>query len=93
MSATSQELSDLYKLFASVKSEKEAKLLLKDMLTPQELDSLSERWQLIQHLAAGESQRDIASELGISISKVSRGSRMLQYGAGGFQYFLEKLQK
>jgi len=68
-------------------------MLLEDMLTPQELASLSERWQLIQKLDAGEPQRDIAEELGVSISKITRGSRMLQYGKGGFGYFLKKLHK
>jgi len=42
-----QQFSDLYELFASVDSPKEAEMLLKDMLTPQELDSVAERWQLV----------------------------------------------
>lgn len=67
-------------------------MILEDILTPQELASLAERWQLIQKLDAGEPQRDIAEELGISISKITRGSRMLQYGKGGFKHFLRKLQ-
>jgi TrpR family trp operon transcriptional repressor len=86
-------LRDLYELFASVDTPKEAKLLLNDILTPQELESLAERWQLIQALHTGKSQRDIAKDLGVSISKITRGSRMLQYGSGGFQHFLKKKQK
>jgi len=76
-----------------VRTEKEAEILLKDILTPQELDSIAERWELIQMLAEGVSQREVADKLGISISKITRGSRMLQYGSGGFDYFLEKLGK
>jgi len=79
---------DLYELFASVKSAKEAEMLLKDILTPQELDSVAERWQLVQMLEAGVPQRDIAKKLGVSISKITRGSRMLKYGSGGFGVFL-----
>ncbi|HLD07545.1 MAG TPA: Trp family transcriptional regulator [Candidatus Peribacterales bacterium] len=84
---------ELYELFASVRSPKEAEMLLKDILTPQELDSIAERWQLIQELAKGRPQREVAEGLGISISKITRGSRMLQYGSGGFEYFLEKMGK
>jgi len=84
---------NLYELFATVRTEKEAEILLKDILTPQELDSIAERWELIQMLAEGVSQREVADKLGISISKITRGSRMLQYGSGGFDYFLEKLGK
>lgn len=84
---------DLYDLFASVESAAEAKILLEDILTPQELSSLAERWQLIQLLEEGMPQRDIAEKLGISISKVTRGSNALQYGKGGFRHFLKKLKK
>ncbi|MAE68640.1 transcriptional regulator [bacterium] len=88
-----KNLKDLYLLFASVKTEKDAKMLLKDILTPQELASVSERWQLVQELEKGTPQRDIAKKLGLSISKITRGSRMLQYGSGGFKHFLKKLKK
>ena len=93
MAVPSHQLRDLYALFASVHSDKEAKLLLEDILTPQEIASLAERWQLIRELDKGTSQRDIAEKLGISISKITRGSRMLQYGEGGFRHFLKKLKK
>ena len=88
-----RRFQNLYELFAAVRTEKEAEILLKDILTPQELDSIAERWELIQMLAQGTSQREVADKLGISISKITRGSRMLQYGSGGFMYFLEKLGK
>jgi TrpR family transcriptional regulator, trp operon repressor len=84
---------DLYRLFASIEDEEEAALLLQDILTPQELASIAERWQLVRALDAGLPQRDIAKKLKISISKITRGSHMLQYGKGGFRVFLERLGK
>ena len=87
-----QHYRDLYKLVASARDVKEVEMLLKDLLTPQELDSVAERWQLIQMLDQGVPQRDIAKKLGISISKITRGSRMLQYGGGGFEVFLKRLR-
>ena len=81
---------ELFKLFASIQDEKEAQLLLKDILTPQELDSVAERWQIVKLLNKKIPQRDIASKLNISISKVTRGSRSMQYGSGGFKVFLDK---
>lgn len=92
MAISKKHIAELYTLFASIKDEKEAKMLLVDILTPQELESLAERWQLIQALATGMPQREIAEKLGLSISKITRGSRMLQFGEGGFQYFLGKLK-
>lgn len=86
----SQHFKDLYRLFASIRNEKEAELLLKDILTPQELDSVCERWQLVRMLHAGVPQREIAKKLKISISKITRGSRMMKFGGGGFKTFLKK---
>lgn len=90
MKKSSKELCELV---ASVKDEKETDLLLKDLLTPQERETLEERWQIVQELAKGTSQRKIAEKLGISISTVTRGSLAFQYGHQGFLYFLKKLGK
>jgi TrpR family trp operon transcriptional repressor len=86
-----QHYIELCKLFAAIDTPQEADDLLQDMFTPQEVESLCERWQLIQQLASGKPQRDIAKDLNISISKITRGSRMLKYGKGGFRRFLKKL--
>ncbi|MFA7682436.1 MAG: Trp family transcriptional regulator [Candidatus Peribacteraceae bacterium] len=91
MAIPKKHLNELFELFASVDTPKEAQMLLEDILTPQELASVAERWQLVQDLHRGTSQRTIADKLKVSISKITRGSRMLQYGGGGFRYFLKKL--
>ena len=86
-------LRELHTLFASVRNPKEAEMLIDDILTPSEVASLVERWQLIQLLAKGVKQREIKKKLNISISKITRGSHMLKNGGGGFMYFLRKLKK
>ena len=53
---------------------------LEDMMTPQEIEALDERIKIMHALAAGKTQREIAEELEVSITTVSRGSRILQYG-------------
>ena len=93
MGISPKHLNDLYILFSSVKTEKEAKLLLHDILTPQELASVAERWQLVQELHKGTAQRTIADKLHLSISKITRGSNALQRGSGGFAHFLKRLKK
>ena len=93
MTSPSHSRKDLYALLSAIDNPKEAELLLTDLLTPNELSSLEERWQEIQLLARGMTQRDVAKKLGISISKVTRGSQALQHGTGGFRLFLKKLGK
>lgn len=76
---------ELLELLSLKKNHIEWDALLRDLLTPQERDSLAERWQIIQLLDKGMPQREIADLLQVSISKITRGSRALLDGKGGFE--------
>lgn len=66
--------------------------LLSDLLTPQELEALAERWWIAERLSRGEAQRAVSEALQVSITTVSRGARSLKYGAGGFDLALRTLR-
>lgn len=51
---------------------------MKELLTTAELRDLVLRWRLLQRLHAGEPQRRIADDLGVSLCKITRGSRILK---------------
>lgn len=87
-----EHLQALYTLLSLPKDEKRMALLLHDLLTPSELSALAKRWQLIQMLHTGTPQREIARKLKLSISKITRGSRVLQDNTG-FRHFLRILKK
>ncbi len=91
MKSGAPHVRDLFSLFSRVESAKEAQLLLRDILTPAELADVAERWALVKELHKGTPQREIAAKLGVSISKITRGSRMLQEGSGGFALFLRRM--
>ncbi|MBP6944423.1 transcriptional regulator [Patescibacteria group bacterium] len=80
MNQASKHLQELYALFLTPKTTGEMKDLMDDLLTPQELRSVAERWQIIQALTRGMPQREIAERLNTSIGKITRGSRVVQYG-------------
>jgi TrpR family transcriptional regulator, trp operon repressor len=65
-------------VFCSVKDRKEMKRLFSEVFTPAELEDLTLRWKLLAQLADGMTQRDIAKDLGISLCKITRGSRLLK---------------
>lgn len=67
-------------------------ILLQDFLTPQELEVLVLRWEIIKLLNTGMPQREIAKQLGVAIGTVSRGARELKYGHNGFVQLLNKLE-
>lgn len=71
-------LSDFFKLY----------------LTEQEVEMLCLRYELISKLLVGEdSQREISKKLGISISKVTRGSNELKRVSPRLKEFITKEQK
>ncbi|MEA5027333.1 MAG: Trp family transcriptional regulator [Sphaerochaeta associata] len=69
---------DLIKIFASTTDVKDMQKLLEEMLTPNELKDLLLRWNLMKDLYKGLPQREIAASYGISLCKITRGSKILK---------------
>lgn len=67
---------------------KDVASVLEDLLTPQEVAAISERLSIMTKLQEGKSQRFIAQELGISVTTVSRGSKVLQFGNQTIKHYL-----
>lgn len=82
---------DLLRILSVMRDPSELQSLFEDLLTPTEMDAIGERWGIVKRLAAGESQRSIRDAMGASVSTVSRGSRQLKYGTGGFGKALAQL--
>lgn len=84
---------ELCGVLTKAKTEPEMVTLLEGLMTPQELREVTVRWRLMQHLLAGNTQREIANELGISLGKIARGSRLLQHDLPEFRRLAERIQK
>ena len=69
---------DLIKIFASTTDVNDMQKLLEEMLTPNELKDLRLRWNLMKDLYKGLPQREIAASYGISLCKITRGSKILK---------------
>jgi TrpR family trp operon transcriptional repressor len=54
------------------------------ILTPREREKIALRWKLVCLLEKGVTQRAIASRLGVSLCKITRGSHELKYGPAAF---------
>lgn len=55
------------------------------LLTAREREKIALRWQLVCMLEAGQTQRAVAKALGISLCKITRGSRELKFGPAAFR--------
>jgi len=59
------------------------------MLTKRELEELAGRWELVKLLDKGMSQRKIAEKLGMSLCKITRGSKELKKANSALKKVLE----
>lgn len=73
-----ESYNDLLDVFARVESRQDMKALFEDMFTDAEIKDFTIRWKLMNDLYQHVSQRSIASELRISLCRITRGSRMLK---------------
>jgi len=90
----SEYKQELVEVFSKIVNNKElVTLFLKDILTPNEFETLALRWQIVKKLNKGETHRSVVGDLGLGMSTVTRGSRMLRNKNGGFNLMLKKLSK
>ena len=85
-------LSELYRAFSTIRNEDEFIAFLDDLLTPREREEMVHRMRIFHLLDAGGTQRDIAEGLGVSVTTVTRGSRMLHHGTGMIRTVLDRLR-
>ncbi len=84
-------LTDLAAVLAKLDDPESIERFLHDLLTPAEIQALTERWAIVRMLAAGMTQREVALALDVSVTTVTRGNRQLQHGAGGFTHAITLL--
>lgn len=82
---------DLLDVLAALDDGDDIRRVLYDLLTPRELEALAERWAIVKGLDAGKTQRAIRDEIGASVTTISRGSRQMKYGHGGFRLALDRV--
>jgi len=67
--------------------------LLRDMLTLAEIEEFANRITIVKLLGEGLPYLEIAQEVGVSTTTVTRVAHWLYNGCGGYQTLLKKLKK
>ncbi len=71
-------MKDFYNLVAQIKNPKDIEKLFCEIFTINEIKTLSKRWRILEMLVKNHTQREISDELGVSLCKVTRGSKILK---------------
>jgi TrpR family trp operon transcriptional repressor len=80
MAQQNKYLTEFIDTLLQIENKKEMKEFLDGILTPQEMEDIPVRLQIIKMLKEGIPQRKIAAELGVGIATVTRGSNELKKG-------------
>ena len=77
-------IKELCRVLAVAKDSELLESFFNCLLTPAETADIASRWALVKELREGKTQRDIAKNLGVSLCKITRGSRELKKPSSGF---------
>jgi TrpR family trp operon transcriptional repressor len=69
---------EIVDVFCGIEDPARMDRFLGEILTDAERHDLALRWELMKMLESGMSQREVAAKLGISLCKITRGSRVLK---------------
>jgi TrpR family trp operon transcriptional repressor len=86
-----ENLAELSGALAKIGDSLLIESLMRCLLTPAETADIAARWALVKELEKKTPQREIARDLGISLCKITRGSRELKKPGSAFRKALEIL--
>ncbi|AQQ08874.1 Trp operon repressor [Sedimentisphaera cyanobacteriorum] len=85
-----QDFKELIQILLEIDGAADMECFLEELLTPSERKDVILRWKLLKMVHSGTPQRQIASELGISLCKITRGSKILKNPDSICRGFLDK---
>lgn len=86
------DLNRFYKAVLTLQSEEECAAFFDDVCTIQELEALSQRFEVACLLSNGKSYIDINKNTGASTATICRVSKCLNYGDGGYSTAIARLK-
>ena len=88
-----KETEYLIKALLTLESEEECKAFLEDVMTTKEILDISQRIHVASLLKEKVVYSKISSLTGASAATISRVNRCINYGSGGYDAVLEKIEK
>ena len=81
----------LFEVLSRIESEEDFKAFFEDLCTYAEIEKMEQRVECAQLLLGGDTYNRIIEKTDISSATLSRVSRCLQYGSGGYSPVLKKI--
>lgn len=88
-----KEVDALFEAILSLKNLDECYKFFEDACTVKEILDIAQRLEAAKMLRSGSNYFDVCNKLGMSSATISRVSRCLEYGEGGYELVIERLEK
>lgn len=83
-------IDKLFEVLASLNNKEDCKLLLEDLCTYTEIEQMAQRYKAAQLLSQGKTYADVIAATNISSATLSRVSKCLHHGSGGYNKFVRR---
>ncbi len=88
-----QQIDELFEAILTLKSVEECYAFFEDACTIKEIIEIAQRLKVAKLLDAGTSYVTVSKEVGVSTATISRVSKCLEYGNGGYKMVMERVDK
>ena len=86
-----QQIDELFEAILTLKSVEECYAFFEDACTIKEIIEIAQRLKVAKLLDAGTSYLTVSKEVGVSTATISRVSKCLEYGNGGYKMVMERV--
>ena len=86
-----KDVDALFEAILSLENLDECYRFFEDVCTIKEILDIAQRLKAAKMLKAGKNYVEVCAETGMSSATISRVSRCLEYGAGGYELAIERL--
>ena len=88
-----EDVKELFDAVLTLKTREECFAFFSDICTVTEIQSISQRLRVAELLRKGMSYNAITAKTGVSAATISRVSRCLEYGEGGYDLAIARMEK
>ena len=85
------EVDELFDAILALETREECYKFFEDALTVREVLDIAQRLKAAKMLKSGASYTDVSAETGMSTATISRDSKALERGKGGYRLILHRL--
>ena len=93
MHLKTESMDRLFETILNLKDKEECRAYLSDLCTIKELQDMAQRLDTAVLLSQGYSYKKIMEQVEVSTATIGRVSKCLNYGTGGYQTAISKLEE